>query len=294
MLGLKPVDNDVSKRLHRGALQVRDFTHQWGARTLIMGIVNVTPDSFSGDGVLNCADAVDKALSQAEAGADIVDIGGQSTRPGHEPVSQEEELKRVLPVISEFRAQKPAALVSLDTTKPEVLRAAAHADILNSIWGLSDELLEIAVQRSLPVVIMHNKERAEYAAGVVDEMLRYLDDQARKAVRAGLKHEHVILDPGIGFGKTAEHNLQVLNQLHRLTALGFPTLLGTSRKSFLGKLTGKTVDQRLFGSLATVSLAVAAGVDVVRVHDVAQTRDALAVSDAIVRQIRPSGWRADV
>ncbi len=294
MLGLKPVDSDVSRRLHRGVLQVRDFSHQWGARTLIMGIVNVTPDSFSGDGVLNCADAVARATLQADSGADVIDIGGQSTRPGHEPVSIEEELKRVKPVLTEFRQQMPGALISLDTTKPEVLKSAPEVDILNSIWGVSDELLAIAVQRSLPVVIMHNKERAEYSASVVDEVLRYLDEQARKAVRAGLKHEQVILDPGIGFGKTADHNLQVLNQLHRLTALGFPTLLGTSRKSFLGKLTGKTVDQRLVGSIATVSLAVAAGIDIVRVHDVAQTREAVAVSDAIVRQIRPSGWGADV
>lgn len=294
MLGLKPVDSDVSRRLHRGVLQVRHFSHQWGARTLIMGIVNVTPDSFSGDGVLNCADAVARATLQADSGADIIDIGGQSTRPGHEPVSIEEELKRVKPVLTEFRQQMPGALISLDTTKPEVLKSAPEVDILNSIWGVSDELLAIAVQRSLPVVIMHNKERAEYSASVVDEVLRYLDEQARKAVRAGLKHEQVILDPGIGFGKTADHNLQVLNQLHRLTALGFPTLLGTSRKSFLGKLTGKTVDQRLVGSIATVSLAVAAGIDIVRVHDVAQTREAVAVSDAIVRQTRPSGWGADV
>lgn len=292
MLGLKPVDSDVSKRLHRGVLSVRDFSHAWGARTLIMGIVNVTPDSFSGDGVLNCADAVAKASLQADSGADIIDIGGQSTRPGYEPVSVDEELKRVLPVLSQFRQQMPAALVSLDTTKPEVLKQSLQVDILNSIWGISDELLEIAVERALPVVVMHNKERPQYSSSVVDEVLRYLDNQARKAVRAGLKHEHIILDPGIGFGKTAEHNLQVLNQLHRLTSLGFPTLIGTSRKSFLGKLTGKNVDQRLAGSIATVSLAVAAGIDIVRVHDVAQTREALAVSDAINRQTRPSDWES--
>ena len=292
MPGLKPIENDVSNRLHRGALRVRDFSHQWGSRTLIMGIVNVTPDSFSGDGVLNCADAVARAALQADSGADIIDIGGQSTRPGHEPVSSDEELKRVLPVLSQLREQMPEALISIDTTRVEVLKAAHHADILNSIWGISDELLDIAVQRSLPVVIMHNKERADYATSVVDEVLRYLDEHARKAVRAGLKHENIILDPGIGFGKTAEHNLQVLNQLHRLTSLGFPTLLGTSRKSFLGKLTGKTVDQRVAGSLATVALAVAAGIDMVRVHDVAQTREAVSVSDAIVRQSRPSGWES--
>jgi dihydropteroate synthase len=290
MQGLKPANSDVSKRLHRGVLRVRDFSHPWGSRTLIMGIVNVTPDSFSGDGVLNCADAVARANLQAEAGADIIDIGGQSTRPGHRPISAEEELKRVAPVLAEIRASMPNALISLDTTKPEVLRASKQVDMVNSIWGISDELLEIAVAQSLPVVIMHNKERAEYDSNVVDEVLQFLDEHASKAVRAGLKQEHVIIDPGIGFGKTAEHNMEVLHQLQRLVALGFPTLLGTSRKSFLGKLTGKTVDERLVGSLATVALAVAAGIDIVRVHDVAQTKEVVDVSDAIVRQSRPPGW----
>ncbi len=290
MLGLKPVDSDVSKRQDRGVLQARGLSHQWGRRTLIMGIVNVTPDSFSGDGVLSCADAVDRAVLQVDAGADILDIGGESTRPGHQPITAEEELGRVGPVLSAIRERMPNALISLDTTKSAVLSASTEVDMLNSIWGISDELLALAVERSLPVVIMHNKERAEYDTSVVDEVLRYLDEQSRKAVRAGLKHENVILDPGIGFGKTAEHNLQVLNQLHRLVALGFPTLLGASRKSFIGKLIGKTVDERLWGSLAAVALAVAAGIDVVRVHDVAQTKDVLVVSDAIVRQTRPAGW----
>lgn len=290
MLGLIPVDLDQSKHRHRGVLKVRDFSHQWGSRTLIMGIVNVTPDSFSGDGILDCEEAVSRCISQAEFGADIIDIGGQSTRPGHEPVSEKEELQRVLPVLTDLRTRLPKAVISIDTTKRGVLEAVNQADILNSIWGISEELLQIAVGRALPVVIMHNKERPVYDGSVVDEVLRFLDSEARRAVRAGLPHNHVILDPGIGFGKTAEHNLQVLNQLHRLTALGFPTLLGASRKSFLGKLTGKSVEHRVEGSLAVVALAVSAGIDIVRVHDVAQTRDAVAVSDAIVRQARPSSW----
>jgi dihydropteroate synthase len=290
MLGLKPADNDVFQRQNRGFLRARGLSHEWGSRTLIMGIVNVTPDSFSGDGVLSCGGAVDWACLQADEGADILDIGGESTRPGHQPITAEDELGRVGPVLSAIRERMPNALISLDTTKAAVLSASTEVDMLNSIWGISDELLALAVERSLPVVIMHNKERAEYDTSVVDEVLRYLDEQSRKAVRAGLKRENVILDPGIGFGKAAEHNMQVLSQLHRLVALGFPTLLGASRKSFIGKLTGKTADQRLIGSLATVALAVAAGIDVVRVHDVAETKDVLAVSDAIVRQSRPDGW----
>lgn len=290
MQGLKPVDSYVSKRLQRGFLRVRDFSHAWGSRTLVMGIVNVTPDSFSGDGVMNCADAVERAILQANSGADIIDVGGQSTRPGHEPISEDEELNRVKPVLAKLRESMPNLLISLDTTKPGVLRQSEPIDILNSIWGISDDLLSIAVERALPVVIMHNKERAQYDKSVVDEVLAFLDQQARKAVRAGLKHENIIVDPGIGFGKTAEHNMQVLSQLNRLVALGFPTLLGTSRKSFLGKLTGKSVDQRTSASLATVALAVAAGIDIVRVHDVAPSRDVVDVSDAIIRQTRPAGW----
>lgn len=290
MISLKPVENDTIKRSQRGFLRVRDLTHEWGSRTLVMGIVNVTPDSFSGDGVLNPADAVARANAQSRDGADILDFGGQSTRPGHVPISADEELRRVLPVLEKVRKQLPDALISLDTTESEVLRQCPQADFINSIWGISDALLRIAVERALPVVIMHNKERAFYEKSIVDEVLVFLDEHSRRAVRAGIPHERIILDPGIGFGKTAEHNLQVLNQLHRLVGLGFPTLLGTSRKSFIGKLTGKTVDQRLAGSLATVALAVSAGIDIVRVHDVAQTRDAVTVCDAIERQCRPENW----
>ena len=264
----------------------------WGERTYVMGIVNVTPDSFSGDGIAETAPAVEHALTQARLGADMLDVGAESTRPGYVPVDARTELARLLPVIEAVRAQLPAAILSVDTYKPSVLRAAhaAGADILNSIWGMPDPLLEAAAETGVPVVVMHNKERAEYAGNVMDEVLTFLEEAAQRALRAGIAAEHIILDPGIGFGKTPDHNIQVLRQLSRLTALGFPTLLGTSRKSTLGKLTGNPPKERVAAPTATTALAVAAGIDVVRVHDVDEARDAVSVSDAIVRDWRPQSW----
>ncbi len=251
-----------------------------------MGIVNVTPDSFSGDGISSSADAVNRALEQINQGAAIVDVGGESTRPGFTPISEAEEIRRVVPVIAALREAKAEAIISIDTTKRAVLEqaVAAGADILNSIWGLKAELIELVASHKLPVVIMHNQEKPIYdSAGVVEAVLRFLNAHAEKAVRAGIEPEQIILDPGIGFGKLAEHNLAVLNQLHRLPALGFPTLLGASRKSFIGKLTGQPVENRVFGTAAAVALAVASSIDIVRVHDVAEMKEVVQVSDAIVR-----------
>jgi dihydropteroate synthase len=258
----------------------------------MMGIVNVTPDSFSGDGVVDAQEAVAKALKQLSAGADIIDIGGESTRPGYAAVSVDEECRRVIPAIAGLR-QKSAAVISVDTTKPEVLQQAivAGADILNSVWGVSDELLGVLQLFQLPVVIMHNKEKPEYDGDVVDEVLFYLDAQARRAIACGIKPEQVILDPGIGFGKTAEHNLAVLRALDLLVGLGFPTLLGVSRKSFIGKLTGRPVSKREFGTASAIAIAIAAGVDIVRVHDVKMMSDAVKVADAMVRGWRPDDWQ---
>ncbi len=228
-----------------GALRLRGFEHIWGTRTLIMGIVNVTPDSFSGDGILQAEDATRLAVEQLNNGAQIIDIGGESTRPGYQPVSVRQELERVLPVIIDLRLKRPEVIISIDTTKPEVLRQAvgAGADMLNSIWGLTDELIPIVQEFNLPLVIMHNQEKPIYDGGdVVEHVSRYLSKHAESAVNAGIKPEHIILDPGIGFGKLPEHNIQVLTDLSRIVGLGFPTLLGTSRKSFIGHLTGQPVD----------------------------------------------------
>ncbi len=257
-----------------------------------MGIVNVTPDSFSGDGIEEPDLAVAYAQTQLERGSDILDIGAESTRPGHQPVSVQTELARLIPVICNVRRRVPAAILSVDTYKPEVLQAAAEAgaDMLNSVWGLPPALLDVAAERGMPVVAMHNKNEARYDGDVMDELLCFLEEAAGRAVRAGIPPEHVILDPGIGFGKTTDHNVSVLQQLPRLVALGFPTLLGTSRKSTIGKITGRDPEDRIYGTAATTALAIAAGIDVVRVHDVSQTRDVVSVCDAVVRNWRPPGW----
>jgi dihydropteroate synthase len=276
----------------RGALRVRDRVLPWGVRTYVMGIVNVSPDSFSGDGVHGPEAARARALGQLAEGADLVDIGAESTRPGHRPIDAATERARLLPALAALRAAAPDAIVSVDTFKASVFRDAhaAGGDVLNSIWGASDELIAACVETGAPIVVMHNKPVAMYERDVVDEVLASLDAAAARCVRAGIPAEHVILDPGIGFGKLPKHNLAVLRALGRLVALGFPTLLGTSRKSTIGKLTGRGVDGRELGTAATIALAIHAGINVVRVHDVAGQRDAVRVADAIVRGWRPDGW----
>jgi len=276
----------------RGALEVRGTRLTWGERTYVMGIVNASPDSFSGDGLADSAAAASRALEHLEAGADLVDLGAESTRPGHVPLDAATEAARLLPAVRLTRELAPRALLSIDTFKPHIFRAAhaAGGDILNSVWGLDDALLATALECGVPVIVMHNKRVAVYEGSVVDEVLAHLEAQAARAVAAGIPAERVILDPGIGFGKMPEHNLAILGALGRFTALGFPTLLGTSRKSTIGRLTGRSPSERAFGTAATVALAAAAGVDIVRVHDVAQMRDVVQVADAIARGWRPSGW----
>ncbi len=287
------VNGNAAGETARASLSVRGRTFAWGTRTYVMGIVNATPDSFSGDGFPVAGDAIEHAVTLANAGADLVDIGAESTRPGHDPIARDEECRRLLPVVHGVRAREPAAVISVDTFKADVFAAAcdAGADVLNSIWGLDEALLEVAAQRGVPVVVMHNKRVAVYERDVVDEVLAYLDAQAARAVARGIARERIIVDPGIGFGKTPEHNLAILGALERIAALGFPTLLGTSRKSTIGKLTGRSAQERAFGTAATVALAVAAKIDVVRVHDVREMRDVVRVADAVVRGWRPPAWR---
>jgi dihydropteroate synthase len=276
----------------RGALRVRDRQLPWGARTYVMGIVNVSPDSFSGDGVADAPAAIARALAQLDAGADCIDVGAESTRPGHTPLAAAIERERLLPAVAGIRAAAPDAIVSVDTFKAEIFREAraAGGDLLNSIWGASGALIAAAAETAAPMIVMHNKAVAVYERDVVDEVLAFLSDAAERCVRGGIPPEHVILDPGIGFGKLPEHSLALLRSLDRLVALGFPTLVGTSRKSTIGKLTGRDVDARAFGTAATVALCVSAGIDIVRVHDVAEQTDVVRVSDAIVRGWRPAGW----
>jgi dihydropteroate synthase len=257
-----------------------------------MAIVNVTPDSFSGDGLEDPDAATARAAAQWEAGADLLDVGGESTRPGYRPVADRVEIARAVPVIEALRERFADAPISVDTYKPAVVRAAhaVGADIVNSVWGAPDALLEVAAELEMPIVAMHNQTGTAYERGVVDAVLRYLDECGHRAVARGIARERIVLDPGIGFGKTADQNLAVLRALDRLVALGFPTMLGASRKSTIGKLTGREPADRVYGTVATTALAVRSGIDIVRVHDVAAARDAVAVADAVVRDWRPAGW----
>ncbi len=257
-----------------------------------MAIVNATPDSFSGDGVEDVTQSIARAIAQWNAGGDILDIGGESTRPGHQPVDASIEIARVVPAISAVRSKLPDTPISVDTYKTSVLRAAhvAGADLVNSVWGAPDELLELVAELQIAIVAMHNQSSTSYQGCVVESVLRYLDDCATRAAARGIPREAIILDPGIGFGKTADQNIAVLQALDRIVALGFPTMIGTSRKSTVGKLTGRGVADRVYGTVATTALAVKAGVDIVRVHDVGAARDAVAVTDAIVRDWRPPDW----
>lgn len=270
----------------------------WGSRTFVMGIVNVTPDSFSGDGLLATVAgrrgaAVEAAVVQArrmvEEGADILDIGGESTRPGHEPVPEGEELTRVVPVVASIRAALPDVPISIDTAKPGVAAAAidAGAVLLNDVWGVSpdDAMARLAATRGVPLILMHNRAAPDYR-DLVAEVVSELRAARDRAMSAGVPRENLIVDPGFGFGKTPEHNLLVLRELPALLALGQPILLGTSRKSTLGRiLGGLPPEDRLEATLATTALCIAAGVDIVRVHDVRANVRVARVADAIVRGV---------
>lgn len=272
-------------------MRLRGKTFAWGECTYLMAIVNVTPDSFSGDG-LGRDDAIEHAVRQWQAGADILDVGGESTRPGHESIPDEAEIARIQPVIAGIRQALPHAVISVDTYKPEVARVAhaAGADMINSVWGAPNALIDVAAELGMPFAAMHNQADTQYHGDVVDAVVDFLREAAQRAIARGLPPERILLDPGIGFGKTPNQNIRVLHSLHRVCALGFPTLLGTSRKSTIGKLTGRKPHERIYGTAATTALAIAAGVDIVRVHDVAQQRDVISVADAIVRNWRPSDW----
>jgi dihydropteroate synthase len=262
----------------------------WGERTFVMGILNVTPDSFSGDGLLAGGDPVRAAVAQArrmvDEGADLLDIGGESTRPGHAAVGEAEEAARVVPVVAAVRAAMPGTPLTIDTTKAAVAAAAldAGADAINDVRGVRPDgaLARLAADRGVPLILMHDRDEPVYrdvTAEVVDDLRMALE----RAVAAGVRPASLIVDPGIGFGKTAGQNLELLAHLDALTALGRPILLGTSRKSTLGKVLDLPADQRLEATLATTALGIAHGVDIVRVHDVAANLRAARVSDAIVR-----------
>ena len=263
---------------------IRGREFRWGTRTFVMGIINVTPDSFSGDGLRRDVDAaVQKARSFAAAGADIIDVGGESTRPGHEPVPEEEEAARALPALRAIRAAVDLP-ISIDTFKPAVASAAleAGADIVNCVWGAVPGIVEVAVRAGVPLVVMHNRVSSDYESDCVDEIIDSLGRSAQEARQAGVAR--VIVDPGIGFGKTPDQNVVVLGRLGEFVErLPYPLLVGTSRKSFIGKITGLPVEERAFGTAASVALAIEAGADIVRIHDVEKLVPAIDVADAICR-----------
>jgi dihydropteroate synthase len=276
-------------------LRIGPATFTWGSRTYVMGILNVTPDSFSGDGLLGGTRAggrdpvelaVDEARAMVDAGADLLDVGGESTRPGHEVVDEATEIGRVVPVVHALRAALPDIPVSVDTTKPAVAAAAvaAGAALLNDVWGVAtdDALLRVVAELRVPVVLMHNRAEPRYV-NLLAEVIADLQAAIERAVRAGVPWESILVDPGFGFGKTPEHNLALLRDLAALRVLGRPILLGTSRKSTLGKVLDLPADQRVEATLATTVLGIAAGVDVVRVHDVRENVRAARMTDAVVR-----------
>jgi dihydropteroate synthase len=292
-------------------LKIGPVLFEWGARTIVMGILNITPDSFSGDGLLSTsgspASEVARALEQAgrflAAGADILDVGGESTRPGSQTLSADKELERVIPVISALAKQFPQAVISIDTYKAavaaEALAAGAH--LINDVWGLRADpsLAEVAAKRKVPVILMHNRSKpgnaqmqanlgGRYVGMQYDDLLedvkKELLESVALAIQAGIAPEAIILDPGIGFGKTVEQNLELLNRLGEIRSLGYPILLGPSRKSFIGYSLNLPPDQRVEGTAAAVAVGIVRGADIIRVHDVEMMARVARMTDAIVRQ----------
>jgi len=291
--GLKQLAGELEKALAvlssspKRELNCRGLKLPLGERTLIMGILNVTPDSFSDGGQFNDLErAVAHARQMVAEGADIIDIGAESTRPGHEPVNEEEELRRLLPVL-EALVQELKVPVSIDTYKSKVARAALEtgAQIINDIWGFKKDprLPEVvAGYPGVPVIIMHNQEGTAYR-DLLGDLLKSLRESIKIAEDAGINDEQIVVDPGIGFGKDLEQNLEVMRRLEELKVLGLPVLLGTSRKSMIGKTLDLPVEQRVEGTAATVVLGIAKGVDLVRVHDVREMTRVARMTDAMVR-----------
>jgi len=262
-----------------------------GERTLIMGILNVTPDSFSDGGKFNeTTRAVDHAIKMIHEGADIIDIGGESTRPGSAEVSQQEEIDRVVPVIEALN-QHIKAPISIDTYKSKVAELAlkSGADMVNDVWGLQREpdIAKVVAEHDVPVFAMHNQVGTEYEIDIIESMKFFFDKTIEIALKAGISEKKIILDPGIGFGKTPIQNIHVMSRLDEIKALGYPILLGTSRKSMIGKILDLPSDKRVEGTVATTVIGIMTGVEVVRVHDITENLRAALVADAIIRGYEP-------
>ena len=256
-------------------------------RTLIMGILNITPDSFSDGGkYIVPADAVAHAEKMVMQGADIIDIGAESTRPGAETVAADVELHRIIPIIEKLAANVDVAL-SVDTYKAEVAEAAlqAGAHMINDIWGLQydDGMAAVVARYGVPVVIMHNQVGTHYPGDIICEVKRFLQKSIGIALNAGIAAKNIIVDPGLGFGKTVEHNIEIMSRLGEFNTLGYPILLGASRKSMIGKILDLSAPDRVEGTVATTVMGIMQGIDIVRVHDVLENARAAKVTDAIVR-----------
>lgn len=286
---------DNTRQAQKMVAELRNPSAFKTSRTQIMGIINVTPDSFSGDGMLakkktEIREIIGYAQELVRQGADIIDVGGESSRPGAQPVVLKEEIKRTVPVI-EGLVKTIKVPVSIDTYKPEVARVALQsgASIVNDITGLRNpKMIELLAGTDAQVIIMHMKGmpqdmqiNPEYES-LLEEIIEYLSTAIKKATAAGISKERIIIDPGIGFGKTAEHNLEILHRLGELKILGCPILIGPSRKSFIGKVLGLEPEERLFGTLASLAVAVINGANVVRVHDVKPASQAIKMVEAII------------
>jgi len=285
---------------HPAPLELESATFNWGEKTYLMGIINATPDSFSGDGFGgDAAAAVERGKRMVEAGADILDVGGESTRPGSAPTPEAEELARALPVVEGLVGL--GVPISIDTRRPAVAKAAieAGAEIVNDTSALGDEgMLEVVGDTGVAVCLMHMRgtpetmQRDPTYADVVGEVTEFLGRRVAVAVGAGVARDRVLVDPGIGVGKAREHNLDLRNQLDLIRGMcGGPVLVGPSRKTFIGATLDRPVDERVWGTAATLAVAVARGADVVRVHDVEQLADVRTMADAIVRRPRWSVGR---
>jgi dihydropteroate synthase len=283
-----------------GSTRCGKSVFHWGKRTYVMGVINVSPDSFSGDGLADAKEAVARAKRLASEGADIIDIGGESTRPSSTSISVNEELRRVIPVVEKL-AQEILVPLSVDTYKLEVASQAlnAGANMINDIWGLQKEprLAELAAQKGVPIALMSN-QRDSPCPDIMSAVISDLKRAIKQALSAGVPRENIIVDPGTGFGKTQEQNLEILRRLEELQVLGRPILLGSSRKSFIGWVLDLTPeqrpnkvtfvppgDQRLEGTAATIAIGIAKGADIVRVHDVKEMARVCKMSDAIVRGV---------
>ncbi len=284
----------------------------------MMGILNITPDSFSGDGLIHASspdqtteDTLSSAFAQARsflnAGADILDVGGESTRPGAQPVTAVEEIGRIVPVIRSIAAEFPSATISVDTYRASVAEAGlqAGARMVNDVWGfkVDPDLASVVARHGVPVVLMHNRSSWAHAeiqsqlggryigmpyVDLLEDVKRELLESVAIAQAAGIPGENILLDPGIGFGKTVEQNLELLDRLGEIKALGYPVLLGPSRKSFIGYTLNLPPDQRLEGTAAAVAIGIARGADIVRVHDVAFMIRVAKMADAITRRVLPA------